>query len=373
MTDRILVAMSGGVDSSVAAALLQQAGWEVAGVTFKLFCYGGSDASAKACCGLEGVRDAQSTARRLGITHTVLDLSELFRVAVYDDFVREYTAGRTPNPCVQCNTHVKFGPLARWARERGFSHIATGHYVRSAVYRCESDRSERPVLARARDARKDQSYVLWGLQPEILSRVQFPLGEMTKDEIRTEASRLELPVWDKAESQDLCFAEGGSYVDVLRRELGEEHGVFAPGEIRDLDDRVLGRHLGLANYTVGQRKGLSLGGGEAYHVAALEPAGNVLRVASVAEVSARRVELTEVNLFVPREEIQRGPVEAKIRYRHTAQAAVVSFDGDAARVIFDEPQSAVAPGQSCVFYRDDLLLGGGRILSTDAARDRTNR
>lgn len=356
---RVVVAMSGGVDSSVAAARLREAGWDVAGVTFKLFCYGERGKESKACCGLEGVRDAQATARRLDIPHTVLDLQELFQERVMRDFAEEYGRGRTPNPCVQCNTHVKFGPLLQWARGNGYGHIATGHYVRSQ--HVSIDGSERSLLARARDTDKDQTYVLWGVPGAVLPRTLFPLGEASKSENREAARRLGLSVWDKEESQDICFVEGRSYADVVRQELGEESELFQSGPIRDESGQPLGTHPGLVHFTVGQRRGLGLGGGETRRVLALETETNTLRVGSAGALLREGLIATDLNLFAPASYISGEPVVVKIRYRHAPAAATVEIEGERMVVRFETPQPAVAPGQSCVVYRDDVVLAGGRI------------
>jgi tRNA-specific 2-thiouridylase len=356
---RVLVAMSGGVDSSVAAALLQEQGRDVAGVTFKLFCYGDAGREARACCGLEGTRDAQAVARRLGIPHVVLDLEDLFRARVLDDFTAEYGRGRTPNPCVQCNTHVKFGPLLSWARANGYDAIATGHYVRRAVRRV-GGRSI-TLLRRAADAAKDQSYVLWGLPPGVLAHTLFPLGELDKAETRRRARDLSLPNWEKEDSQDICFVDGRGYVEVLRERLGPQHPLFRPGPIEDDAGRRIGTHRGLVHYTVGQRRGLGLGGPDQVHVVRLETSTNTLRVGPEEALLARGLRAEDLNLFVPPSEIDAGPVEVQIRSRHAPAAARSRIDGDGLHVRFERAQRAVAPGQSCVVYRDGLVLAGGRI------------
>ncbi len=355
----ILVAMSGGVDSTVAAALLQEQGWDVAGITLKLYCYGESGRDRRACCGLEGIRDAQASARRLGIPHTVLDLEELFRIEVLDDFVSEYGRGRTPNPCIRCNTFVKFGPLLAWARRHGYEGIATGHYARLAEV--ERDGARRTLIRRAADPSKDQSYVLWGLSPDVLAGTRFPLGDLDKTEVRGRARALGLPVWDKKDSQDICFVEGRDYVAVVRERLGEGHPIFRPGEIRDLEDRVVGRHQGLVHYTVGQRKGIGPGGPDALHVVRLETAANILRVGPAAGLACGGLVADALNVLVPAAWLEEGPTQVRIRYRHAPVPARLRLDGESLHVRFEEAQPGVAPGQSCVVYREDLLLGGGVI------------
>jgi len=364
---KVLVAMSGGVDSSVAAARLVEDGWDVAGVTFKLFCYGEEGKESKACCGLEGMRDAHSVAHRLGIPHTVLDMEELFRARVMDDFASEYGRGRTPNPCVQCNTHIKFGPLLSWAEEHGYPWIATGHYVGSR--RVQIEGGERTLLERAEDPNKDQSYVLWGVQPSVLERTLFPLGSLPKAATRRQAQGFDLPVWDKEESQDICFVDERGYAEVLRKKLGESHPLFQPGPILDRTGRHLGEHHGLVHYTVGQRKGIGVHTEGKLHVTRLEPDTNTLRVGAEAELLERKVSADDVNLFVPPTYLSKGPVDVKIRYRHEPAPALARWVDGRIEVEFDQPQQAITPGQSLVVYRDGLVLAGGRIeakVSTDA-------
>jgi tRNA-specific 2-thiouridylase len=357
---RVLVAMSGGVDSSVAAALLHEQGWDVAGVTFKLFCYGESGKEERACCGLEGVRDAQSVAARLGIPHTVLDMVDLFRERVLNDFASEYGRGRTPNPCVQCNTHVKFGPLLSWARRHGYSRVATGHYVRSRS--CTIDGEETVLLERPADPDKDQSYVLWGVPAEVIRHTLFPLGDLSKSEVRERARALGLAVWDKEDSQDICFVDGRGYVEVLREMLGEAHPLFQPGPVRTTEGEIKGEHPGLVHFTVGQRRKLGVTHPEPLHVTRLEPETNTLVIGTADDLLCDDLEAEELNLFVSPQHLCAGPVEVKIRYRHEpAPARVEWLKEGRVRVRFDQPQRSVAPGQSCVIYRDRLVLAGGRI------------
>lgn len=357
---RVLVAMSGGVDSAVAAALLRDEGHEVAGVTFRLFCHGEEESARRSCCGLDGIHDAQSTARRLGVPHVVLDLEPLFRERVVDDFAAEYAAGRTPNPCVECNTHVKFAPLLAWARQSGFDRIATGHYARVVRVAGEDD-GARFLLARSDDPAKDQSYVLWGVPPEVLPHTMLPLGLLSKDAVRARARALDLPVWDKDESQDICFVPSGDYVEVLRARLGADHPAFTPGEITEESGRILGRHRGLVRYTVGQRHGLGLGGPSSRRVLRIVPETNTLVVGPEERLDCGGLVACRLSLFVSGAEIARAPVMAQLRYRHRAAAAEAHVAGDRLHVRFFLPQRGIAPGQSCVVYRDGLVLGGGRI------------
>ncbi len=357
---RVLVAMSGGVDSAVAASLLRDEGFEVAGVTFRLYCHGEQEPGRRACCGLEGIRDAQSTARRLGVAHVVLDLEPLFRERVIDDFTSEYAAGRTPNPCVECNTHVKFRPLLDWARRNGFDRIATGHYAEVARVRLR-DGSDRHLLARGRDPAKDQSYVLWGVPAEVLPFTLLPLGRLAKEDVRARARNLNLPVWDKEESQDICFVPAGGYAEVLRTRLGSDHPAFQPGPIVNEAGRVLGRHRGLACYTVGQRHALGLSGPDSYRVLRLDTEANALVVGPPDRLDRRGLYATHLHLFVPPGELEAAPVAVKVRYRHEAAVAEARVEGDRLHVRFREPQRGITPGQSCVVYREGLVLGGGRI------------
>jgi tRNA-uridine 2-sulfurtransferase len=357
---RVLVAMSGGVDSAVAAALLRDEGYEVAGVTFRLYCHGDDESARRACCGLAGIRDAQTTARRLGLAHLVLDLESVFRERVIEDFTAEYAAGRTPNPCVECNTHVKFAPLLAWAREHGFDRIATGHYAR-VVRREAGGDGGRFLIARGEDQAKDQSYVLWGVAAEVLPYTMLPLGGLSKDGVRARARDLGLPVWDKEESQDICFVAAGDYTEVLRTRLGADHPAFTPGEIVDESGRTLGRHRGLARYTVGQRHALGLGGPHSHFVLRLVPEMNALVVGPAGRLDRGGLTATRLHFFVSPSEVAQAPVAVKIRYRHEAAAAEACVDGDRLHVRFREPQRGITPGQSCVVYRDGFLLGGGRI------------
>jgi tRNA-uridine 2-sulfurtransferase len=356
MKERVLVAMSGGVDSSVAAALLVEQGFEVIGVTMKTFCYSGTPSNAKTCCGLDGILDARAVAERLGIAHYVFDMEESFTRDVIDDFVAEYASGRTPNPCVRCNSNTKIPELLRRGRMLGAEWIATGHFARTCV-----DADGATGILRGVDRRKDQSYFLWDVPADVLPALRFPVGDLTKREVRGYAQRLGLVTADKPESQEICFVPVGRYTDFLAGRLGEDHAALSTGAIVTSDGAVVGEHGGYARYTVGQRKGLGGGRGRALFVLGVVPERNEVVVGGEAELLQDRVPIGDLNwLAAPPARGER--LLAQLRHGAPAVAAtVLRVDADGVALRLDAPQRAVTPGQSGVLYRGERLVGGGRI------------
>jgi len=344
---RVWVAMSGGVDSSVAAALLLEAGHEVTGVTMQLWPSGDAEGG---CCSVVAVRDARRVCDLLGIAHYTLNYRDIFEREVIARVAGEYGAGRTPNPCIDCNDRVKFADLLAKTMTQGADALATGHYARIV----EGADGE-PSLARGLDAAKDQSYFLYRLTRAQMRHVLFPVGELEKDAVRAMAERFGLPVAAKAESQDVCFAASGELAAVVASRSAE---AAVPGPIVDVDGRELGRHDGIGGFTVGQRKGLGLGGtGEPLFVVAIEARTATVVVGPRRALTSTRVECTDVVWHAGDTE----RVECAVRYRMPAVPATARYDGVRLTIELDEPVEAIAPGQAAVCYRGDIVVGGGVI------------
>ena len=351
---RIVVAMSGGVDSSVAASLLAEAGHDVIGLSMQLYDQRESPEAFGSCCSLDDLQDARRVARAIGIPHYSVNFEAQFRDAVVRNFVDEYASGRTPIPCVRCNSDLKFAQLVERAAGFDAPWVATGHYAKVAF---DEDRRQFKLL-RSRDADKDQSYFLFSLTQDQLAHAIFPVGHLTKPEVRAHASRLGLAVADKPDSHEICFVPDGDAAGFVERQMAD-----APraGSIVDSSGRVLGQHAGLHRFTVGQRKGLGLATGVPLYVLKLEPATADVVVGTRDELGRSELTATNVNWISGAAPASPRRITARIRHRHKDAPATVTASGDEATVCFDEPQMAVAPGQAVVFYAGEEVLGGGWI------------
>ncbi|MFP4624445.1 MAG: tRNA 2-thiouridine(34) synthase MnmA [Gemmatimonadota bacterium] len=351
----VLVAMSGGVDSSVAAALLVEQGYQVIGATMKTFCYQDTPVHGRTCCGLDGIMDARRVADQLGIAHHVFDMEASFGESVIDDFVSEYVAGRTPNPCVRCNSNTKIPHLLERGRALGADFIATGHYAR--LRRLESGP---PQLLRGVDFEKDQSYFLWGVPRSVLDRMLFPVGKLSKEAVRERARALALATAEKPESQEICFVPGNDYAEFLASRLGEDHPSLEPGRLVTREGREIGAHEGYARYTVGQRKGLGGGLPRRLYVLGTRPGRNEVVVGDRSELMGETVRLGDLNWLGPP---PKAGARVSVRLRHQAPLVAARVESIADEVILslDRAQRAITPGQSGAVYRGQVLLGGGRI------------
>jgi tRNA-specific 2-thiouridylase len=347
MKEKAVIAISGGVDSSVAALLLKEQGHEVIGITMCFDPATAKGGTAKAC-GLREIEDAGRVCRMLDIPHQVVDYSRELEDRIVKPFIEEYVRGRTPNPCVACNRHIKFGMLLDRVTGLGFDTIATGHYAKIEQMDGKS------ILKRSRETRKDQTYFLHAIKREALERIRFPLADLTKEEVRRIAREIGLPVSDKQESQDICFIPGEGYGAFLRSRSIE----VAPGDFVDKQGNVLGRHRGFALYTKGQRARLGGWSGDPRYVLAVDAGNNRVVIGVKADLMAPGLVADHVNLLV--DHLPERCI-AKIRYAHSGAPCRVALDGERLRVIFDEPQEAITPGQYVVLYDDGIVLGGGVI------------
>lgn len=350
---RIVVAMSGGVDSSVAAALMVEAGFEVIGMTLQLYDHGMAVGKKGACCAGQDIYDARQVCDKLGISHYVLDYESFFSQAVIEDFADSYLKGETPIPCVRCNQQVKFKDLLTTARNLGAQALVTGHYVQRIV------RKNKAELHRAHDSSRDQSYFLFATTQDQLDFLRFPLGGLPKTETRAHAERFALEVADKPDSQDICFVPNGSYVSVVEK---LRPGALEDGDIVHVDGQVLGRHKGIINYTIGQRKGLGIGGGDALYVIRLNPQNHQVIVGPYEALARTEVWLKDVNWLGG---TITKPLRCEVKVRSTrppVPADVYLEDNARAHVVFLNPEYGVSPGQACVFYQGNQVLGGGWIL-----------
>ena len=368
MNKRVLVAMSGGVDSSVALIKVIEEGFEPIGITMKLWESSDSDGTPSTdsyCCSIEAINNAKNVCKKFGVPHYTLDYKEIFRKNVVDYLVDKYFTGITPNPCIQCNVHIRWGALFDKANDLDANWVATGHYAK--IGKMENSGA---IIRKGIDDNKDQSYVLWGIDPKLIPRTLFPIGDLTKQEVRIIAEKADLITANIKESQELCFLPNADYRRFLKEYAPNRTALEKDGIIISTEGETLGNHTGISQYTIGQRKKLGISGPKPSYVQHMDPSANTITVAPREKMYSPSCQVSQLNWLVPPENWPSNKIKTHIRYNHKGvkREIIISPKG-IANVKFDEPQFAVTPGQSAVFYSDDILLGGGIILSGLKSRE----